>query len=95
MGPNPAQGGQSFADGINIHCGNSQTNRGSAGCITIDPAHCQEVWDVLESGKTGTVQVARDIGGDVFGIAEIIDICGSDVRCQGTFMEYNTQYGHK
>ena len=59
MGPNPAQGGQPRANGINIHCGNSQTNRGSAGCITIAPSHCQQVWDVLQPGETGTVQINR------------------------------------
>lgn len=59
MGPNPAQGGQSNATGINIHCGDSATNRGSAGCITVSPSSCQQVWSVLQPGETGTVQVNR------------------------------------
>lgn len=59
MGPNPAQGGQSNATGINIHCGNTATNRGSAGCITVSPSSCQQVWSVLQPGETGTIQVNR------------------------------------
>lgn len=58
-GPNPAQNGQSFANGINIHCGYSPTNRGSAGCITIQPDRCQDVWDVLQPGETGTITIVR------------------------------------
>jgi hypothetical protein len=59
MGPNPAQGGQYYANGVNIHCGYSQTRRGSAGCITINPEYCQRVWNILQPGETGTVQVNR------------------------------------
>ena len=59
MGPNPAQGGQSYATGINIHCGYSATNRGSAGCLTISPSSCQQVWNVLQPGETGAIQVNR------------------------------------
>jgi len=59
IGPNPAQGGQRYANGINIHCGYSQTNRGSAGCITIQPNHCQAVWNVLQPGETGTITINR------------------------------------
>jgi RHS repeat-associated protein len=58
-GPNPAQGGEPYANGINVHCGASQTNRGSAGCITIQPDRCQDVWEVLQSGDTGTVTITR------------------------------------
>ncbi len=58
-GPNPAQGGQSTANGINIHCGYSQTNRGSAGCVTIEPSQCQDVWSVLQPNETGTVRITR------------------------------------
>ena len=58
-GPNPAQGGQSFANGINIHCGYSQTNRGSAGCITIQPDRCKGVWNILQPGETGTITISR------------------------------------
>jgi hypothetical protein len=59
LGPNPAQGGQEFATGINIHCGYSPTNRGSAGCVTIQPDYCQQVWGVLRPGETGTVTIRR------------------------------------
>lgn len=59
LGPNPAQGNQSTANGINIHCGASATNRGSAGCITIQPDQCQSVWDVLQPGETGNVTIGR------------------------------------
>ncbi|MDR1529990.1 MAG: hypothetical protein LBS40_06290, partial [Burkholderiales bacterium] len=59
LGPNPAQNNQPFADGINIHCGDTQTNRGSSGCITIDPNYCQQVWNALQPGETGPVQVNR------------------------------------
>ncbi len=34
-GPNPNQGGQPFANGINIHCGDHSENKGSRGCPTI------------------------------------------------------------
>src|SRR5262249_12541119 len=60
LGPNPAQDGGSFATEIHIHCGYSATNRGSAGCVTIDPAHCADVWGTLDAGDTGTVQTTRD-----------------------------------
>jgi RHS repeat-associated protein len=59
LGPNPAQSGQEFATGINIHCGFSPTNRGSAGCVTIHPDHCQQVWGVLQPGETGTITIGR------------------------------------
>jgi len=59
IGPNPAQNNEQFANGINIHCGDTATNRGSAGCITIQPDHCQQVWDVLRQGETGTVNITR------------------------------------
>lgn len=59
LGPNPAQNGNNYATGVNIHCGYSQRTRGSAGCITIQPNHCQEVWDVLAPGETGTVNIQR------------------------------------
>ncbi len=59
LGPNPAQNGQGIATGINIHCGFSPTNRGSAGCITIQPDYCQQVWDVLRPGETGPIRVGR------------------------------------
>ena len=59
LGPNPAQGGQDFSTGINIHCGYRANRRGSAGCITIDPARCQDVWNVLQPGETGTITISR------------------------------------
>lgn len=59
LGPNPAQHGQDIATGINIHRGDSLTNRGSAGCLTIDPQQSSQVWDILENGETGTVTVSR------------------------------------
>jgi RHS repeat-associated protein len=59
IGPNPAQNNEQFANGVNIHCGDSVRNRGSAGCITIHPDHCQQVWDVLRQRETGTVNITR------------------------------------
>jgi RHS repeat-associated protein len=59
LGPNPAQRNQSYSTGINIHCGYRNNRRGSAGCITIDPAHCQEVWNVLQPGETGNITINR------------------------------------
>ncbi len=60
LGPNPEQNGKSIATGVNIHCGSTQMNRGSAGCVTIQPDQCQEVWNVLKEGSTGTVTVSRN-----------------------------------
>jgi RHS repeat-associated protein len=60
LGPNPAQGNQEYATGINIHSGYSNTNRGSAGCITIDPKQAYKVWSVLQNGETGTVTIDRE-----------------------------------
>jgi RHS repeat-associated protein len=59
LGSNPAQNNQSVADGINIHCGDSATNRGSAGCITIQPGQCQSVWDILQPNETGNTTISR------------------------------------
>ena len=60
LGPNPTQGGQSFARGINIHCGYRDNRRGSAGCVTVAPGYCEQVWDVLQPGETGNITVKRD-----------------------------------
>lgn len=59
LAPNPAQGGRSFATGINIHCGYRANRRGSAGCITIDPDYCQQVWNILSPGETGNITIQR------------------------------------
>jgi RHS repeat-associated protein len=59
LGPNPNNGNNQTATGINIHCGNTGTNRGSAGCITIDPEYCEEVWRILENNSRGTVIINR------------------------------------
>ena len=56
--PNPAQDGGTIATGINIHCGNTAANRGSAGCITVNPAQCQPLWNVLSPGPV-TVTLRR------------------------------------
>jgi RHS repeat-associated protein len=58
-GPNPNQNDFPLADLIRIHCGNTNTNRGSAGCITIQPDQCQRVWDLLRNGETGSIDVIR------------------------------------
>lgn len=58
-GPNPNQGGQPFATAIEVHCGDTNTNRGSAGCITVSPNYCDTVWGVLQSGETGTITINR------------------------------------
>ena len=59
LGANPAQGGQNYSTGINIHCGFRDDRRGSAGCITVDPAYCQDAWDVLQPGETGNITIER------------------------------------
>ncbi|OGP66415.1 MAG: hypothetical protein A2W27_02865 [Deltaproteobacteria bacterium RBG_16_44_11] len=59
IGPNPEQNNNWFATGINIHCGYSETSRGSAGCITLRPFTCSEVWEILTEGETGTVTLKR------------------------------------
>ena len=59
LGPNPAQDDAEYATGVNIHRGYSSSNRGSAGCITIDPHQASEVWNVLQNGETGTVTITR------------------------------------
>jgi hypothetical protein len=59
-GPNPAQNNRPFADGVNIHCGFSPDRRGSEGCVTIDPAFCQDVWDVLNpQGEQGVITITK------------------------------------
>ncbi len=60
LGPNPNQGGREIATGINIHCGFRANRRGSEGCITVDPEHCQRLWDAFENGEVGTVTVTRE-----------------------------------
>jgi RHS repeat-associated protein len=59
IGPNPGNNNQMTATGVNIHCGDTQTNRGSTNCITIRPDQCQQVWDVLQEGEKGKVDVSR------------------------------------
>ncbi len=59
LAPNPAQDNQDYATGINIHSGYSSTNRGSAGCITIDPKQALKVWSILQEGETGSVTINR------------------------------------
>jgi hypothetical protein len=61
IGANPAQGGQSVANGVNIHCGYRDNWRGSQNCITIHPDHCERVWDFLgnDNGDTGNVILYR------------------------------------
>jgi RHS repeat-associated protein len=58
-GPNPNQNGLPLANLIRIHCGNTNTNRGSSGCITIQPDQCQRIWNLLQNGQTGTVNLTR------------------------------------
>lgn len=66
LGPNPAQGGNTYAKTINIHEGYSLTNRGSAGCITISPqvptgssmSYADQMWFSSEARKY-TVTVMR------------------------------------
>jgi RHS repeat-associated protein len=57
--PNPAQDGGTFATGINIHCGSSAYNRGSAGCITVEPMHCSTLWNTIPIGPV-TVTINRN-----------------------------------
>lgn len=59
LGPNPAQGGKFIADFIEIHTSDTDSWRGSTGCITIKKSEAQKVWDILEPGETGTVILIR------------------------------------
>ncbi len=59
VGPNGNQNKEALANYIHLHCGYSKTNRGSAGCITVEPDYCQKLWDILEEGETGYVTVIR------------------------------------
>jgi hypothetical protein len=58
-GPNPYQFNLPMANLIRIHCGKSPTNRGSSGCVTIQPDQCQKVWNILQSGQPGTVTITQ------------------------------------
>lgn len=67
LGPNPAQGGLSFADYVHMHCQNygqsrSDTNRGSAGCLTVRGDFCKRLWDMLERqcNKNVIIHVIRN-----------------------------------
>lgn len=61
LGPNPAHGGQSFADGIHLHCQNFQEHvsrqRGSAGCLTVQGDYCQAVFDIIKASGNKNVIV--------------------------------------
>lgn len=59
IGPNPNQGGQSTANGVQVHCGDSPSNRGSAGCMTVQPGSCGSAFGSLGEGETGSVIVIR------------------------------------
>ncbi len=56
---NPAQDNGFYADGINIHEGDSETNRGSAGCITIHPDDWADFLEAFEEGEKGIVSILR------------------------------------
>jgi len=60
IGPNGNQNGSSKANLIHLHCGDSNKNRGSAGCITIKPDYCEQVWSVLTEGETGQINIRRN-----------------------------------
>lgn len=57
--PNPNNGGLNWAIFVQIHCGTSMTNRGSANCITVQPDQCQILWNFLQNAQTGTVSLTR------------------------------------
>ncbi len=59
IGPNPNHGGDPFADYIHFHCGDTERNRGSAGCPTVEPNRCQDVWNILTPGETGIIVILR------------------------------------
>lgn len=44
---------------IFVHCGTSQTNRGSRGCLTINPDQCQEFFRNFRREEDVTVNVRR------------------------------------
>lgn len=61
IGPNGNQKDRKArADYIHLHCGDKPNNRGSAGCITIQPDMCNDVWNILKEGETGTVNLRRN-----------------------------------
>lgn len=67
LGPNPAQGNMSFADYVHLHCQNyaqnrSDTNRGSAGCMTVRGDYCERLFKMLENqcNKNVIVHVVRN-----------------------------------
>jgi hypothetical protein len=67
LGPNPAQGGMSLADYVHLHCQNysqsrNDTNRGSAGCVTVRGDFCKRLWDMVERqcNKNVIVHIIRD-----------------------------------
>ena len=64
IAPNPNNENKSTATYINVHCGDSETNRGSQGCITIHPNDCDKIWEILQEGETGTVTVSRPQTGE-------------------------------
>ncbi|MFX1680987.1 RHS repeat-associated core domain-containing protein [Mitsuaria sp. CC2] len=67
LGANPAQGGMPVADYVHMHCQNfgqarSDTNRGSAGCVTVRGDYCAQLWDLVEKqcNKNVIVHVIRN-----------------------------------
>ena len=50
---------RSTAYDIFVHCGSTQTNRGSAGCLTVRPDQCQEFFRNFTPEQPVTVNVRR------------------------------------
>lgn len=52
--PNPNQNGRKIIGEVFIHCGDSETWPGSAGCITVPPGDWREFLAMLSIGDYGT-----------------------------------------
>jgi hypothetical protein len=57
-GPNPNQGGKSFATGVYVHTG-YRTTTGAEGCLTINPAQWKAFISHFPTGARGTLTVVQ------------------------------------
>jgi hypothetical protein len=55
--PNANHGGNFFAEAVELHCGFSETWRGSAACITIPPSLWPSFIGQIEIGETGIMRI--------------------------------------
>ena len=69
----------------------------SEGCLTATASDIQKFNALIDAEPGSTVHVVdSSLGGlGKFDVKEILDICGTDLRCQATFFEYSTKYNEK